>query len=111
MAVLTSTLVAGAAIASAVAGAIGTGVAMKSAHDQKKAARQANRQMQEQVDAQKKLAEKTPVYDEKKETMKAATTEAEANRKRALMDTDTVKTSALGNTGVTETKKKTLLGG
>ena len=67
--------------------------------------------MQEQVDAQKKLAEKTPVYDEKKEAMKAATTEAEANRKRALMDTDTVKTSALGNTGATEIKKKTLLGG
>ena len=35
----------------------------------------------------------------------------EANKKRILSETETIQTSALGNTGTTETKKKTLLGG
>lgn len=52
-----------------------------------------------------------PTYNAKKEEQKAATQEAEANKKRILAETDTIKTSALGNTGTTETKKKTLLGG
>lgn len=88
----------------AAATAIGTATSLKAAHDQKKATRQASAEM-------KKQAEKTPVYNEKKEMTNAANMEAEANKKRIQGETDTIKTSALGNTGTTEVKKKTLLGG
>lgn len=52
-----------------------------------------------------------PVYNAQAEKQKAANQEAEANRKRVLAETDTIQTTALGNTGTTELKKKTLLGG
>lgn len=52
-----------------------------------------------------------PTFNAKKAETKAAEQEAEANRRRVMAETETVKTSALGNTGTTETKKKTLLGG
>ena len=52
-----------------------------------------------------------PVYNAKAEQKKAATQEAEANKRRILAETDTVQTTALGNAGTTELKKKTLLGG
>lgn len=96
MAVLSAILGATAAIATAV----GTATSLKAAHDQKKATRAAQAE-----------AQKTPVYNEKKEMTKAANQEANANAKRVMAETDTVKTSALGNTGTTEVKKKTLLGG
>lgn len=86
-----------AAILSIVAGAASAAMAVKQSHDAKKAA-------QAQAAA-------TPVYNADAENKKAAMQEAEANKKRVLAQTDTIKTSALGNTGVTETKKKTLLGG
>lgn len=50
-------------------------------------------------------------FDAAKERRKAANQEAEANRKRALSETTTVQTSALGNTGGTQVQKKTILGG
>lgn len=52
-----------------------------------------------------------PTYNAKAEQEKAANQEANANRKRVMAETETVKTSALGNTGATQTQKKTLLGG
>lgn len=52
-----------------------------------------------------------PVYNAQAEKQKAANQEANANRKRVLAETDTVQTTALGNAGTTELKKKTLLGG
>lgn len=52
-----------------------------------------------------------PTYDANAEKKKAATQEAEANKKRIMQESDTIKTTALGNAGTTETKKKTLLGG
>ena len=100
MAVLSAILGATAAIATAV----GTATSLKAAHDQKKATRQATAEMKNQ-------AEKTPVFNEKKEMTKAANQEATANARRIMGETDTIKTSALGNTGVTQTQKKTLLGG
>lgn len=57
------------------------------------------------------VAKATPVYNAQAEQTKAANQEAEANRRRVMTETDTVQTSALGNTGTTELKKKTLLGG
>lgn len=101
MGVLTSILLGTAA---AVSTAVGAATSLKAAHDQKKATRQATAEM-------KKQAEKTPVYNEKKEMTKAANQEANANARRIMQETDTIKTSALGNTGTTEVKKKTLLGG
>ena len=81
----------------AISGIASTAMSMKSAHDQKK-------------EAQRQAAA-TPVYNADAEKKKAAMQEAEANRRRALSETDTVRTSALGNAGTTELKKKTLLGG
>ena len=81
----------------AAAAVAGTAASMKQAHDQKKEAQRA--------------AANVPVYNARAEKQKAANQEANANRKRVLAETDTIKTSALGNTGTTETKKKTLLGG
>lgn len=97
MAVATSAVMAGITAAAAIAG---TAVSMKQAHDQKKAAKKAQQ-----------MAAKTPVYNAKAEKQKAANQEAEANRRRVMSETDTVQTTALGNAGTTELKKKTLLGG
>jgi len=52
-----------------------------------------------------------PTFNKEAEEKKAAEQAGEANKRRALAETDTIKTSALGNTGTTELKKKTLLGG
>lgn len=52
-----------------------------------------------------------PTFNKEAEEKKAAEQEAEANKRRIMSETDTIKTSALGNTGTTELKKKTLLGG
>lgn len=84
----------------ALAAIASSAIAIKSAHDQKKAARKAQEE-----------AAKTPVYNAKAEKQKAANQEAEANRRRVMSETDTVQTTALGNAGTTELKKKTLLGG
>lgn len=97
MAVATSVITG---VVGAVAAAASAAASMKQAHDQKKAAKAA--QMQ---------AAKTPTYNADKEKQKAAMQEANANRARVMAETDTVQTTALGNTGTTETKKKTLLGG
>lgn len=97
MAVATSAVMAGITAAAAIAG---TAVSMKQAHDQKKAAKKAQQ-----------MAAKTPVYNAQAEKQKAANQEAEANRRRVMSETDTVQTTALGNAGTTELKKKTLLGG
>lgn len=94
MAVATSII--GGLLAATAAG-ISAVSSMKQAHDQKKAA-------QAQAAA-------VPTFDANAEKKKAAMQEAEANKKRVLAETDTVRTTALGNTGTTETKKKTLLGG
>lgn len=84
----------------AIAAIASTAIAAKSAHDQKKAAKRAQ-----------EAAAKTPVYNAQAEKQKAANQEAEANRRRVMSETDTVQTTALGNAGTTELKKKTLLGG
>jgi hypothetical protein len=77
----------------AAAGAIaGTATSLKSAHDAKK-------------------ANATPAYDADAEKKKAAEQEANANRRRALGETNTQRTSALGNTEGTAIQKKTVLGG
>ena len=77
----------------AAAGAIaGTATSLKAAHDAKK-------------------ANATPAYNADKEKAKAAEQEANANRKRIEGESQTQMTSALGNTGNTQTQKKTLLGG
>ena len=89
-----SAIVGGIMAAASIAGTV---TSMKQAHDQKKAAQAAQKS--------------APVYNEAAERKKSAIQEAEANRKRVLSETQTVQTSALGNTGITETKKKTLLGG
>jgi outer membrane protein OmpA-like peptidoglycan-associated protein len=96
-----------AVASTAILGAIGAAAAvataattMKQAHDQKKAAKKAQ-----------EAAAKTPVYNAQAEKQKAAKQEAEANRRRVMSETDTVQTTALGNAGTTELKKKTLLGG
>lgn len=97
MAVASSAIIGAIGAAAAVAG---TAVSMKQAHDQKKAAKKAQ-----------EMAAKTPVYNAKAQKQKAANQEAEANRRRVMSETDTVQTTALGNAGTTELKKKTLLGG
>ena len=51
-----------------------------------------------------------PQYDAKAEENKAAQQAAEANKRRALAQTETTKTSALGETSSATTGKKTLLG-
>ena len=84
-----------AAGAISIGGAATAVSALKQAHDSKK-------------EAKKQV---TPTFDANAEKKKAAMQEAEANRRRALSETDTVRTSALGNAGTTELKKKTLLGG
>lgn len=94
MAVASSAILGAIGAAAALAG---TAVSMKQAHDQKKAAQRA--------------AANVPVYNAKAEKQKAANQEAEANRRRVMSETDTVQTTALGNAGTTELKKKTLLGG
>lgn len=93
MAVATTSLLAGAMIASAVAT---TAASVTSTIQQRKAM---------------KSMKSTPAYNAKKEKNRIANQEAEANRIRALGETDTTKTSALGNTGETQLKKKTVLGG
>ena len=80
----------------AAASLAGTAASMKIAHDQKKEAKK-------QAAAQ--------AFNAEAENKKAALQEAEANRRRAMSETDTVQTTALGNAGQTELKKKTLLGG
>lgn len=87
-------VLAGIGLAAGVGSAI---MGAKQAHDQKKEAQRA--------------AANVPVYNAQAEKQKAANQEANANRKRVLAETDTVQTTALGNVGTTETKKKTLLGG
>lgn len=52
-----------------------------------------------------------PKKDANAEAQKAAAQDAEANRKRVMGETDTIRTTVLGNSGATEVKKKTLLGG
>lgn len=84
----------------AAAALAGTAASMKQAHDQKKAAKKAQ-----------EAAANVPVYNAQAEKQKAANQEANANRKRVLAETDTIQTTALGNAGTTELKKKTLLGG
>lgn len=101
MAVATTAILAGVTAATAIAGAA---TAMKAAHDQNKAAKNAQKELKKQVDA-------TPVYSPKKETNKAANMAAAENKRRAMLETDTIKTSALGNVAGTQTQKKTLLGG
>lgn len=83
----------------ALAAVAGSAMSMKNAHDQKKAAKQ--------------QAAMTPTFNADAQQKKIAMQEAEANKKRIMSETDTVHTTALGlgNTGTTETKKKTLLGG
>lgn len=93
MAVATTSLLAGAMIASAVAT---TAASVTSTIQQRKAM---------------KSMKSAPAYNAKKEKNRIANQEAEANRIRALGETDTTKTSALGNTGETQLKKKTVLGG
>lgn len=68
----------------------------KQSHDARKDARESARKAR---------------FDAAKERQQAANQEAEANRKRALGETTTVQTSALGNTGGTQVQKKTILGG
>lgn len=80
-----------------------TAMSVKASHDQNKAAKQAS--------AQQLAAAQASKFDAKKETEKATEQEALANRRRVMSETNTIKTTALGNTGTTETKKKTLLGG
>lgn len=94
MAVATSAILAGIGLAAGVGTAI---MGAKQAHDQKKEAQRA--------------AANVPVYNAQAEKQKAANQEANANRKRVLAETDTIQTTALGNAGTTELKKKTLLGG
>lgn len=81
----------------ALAGVASSAMAIKQQHDQKKEAQRA--------------AANVPVYNAQAEKQKAANQEANANRKRVLAETDTIQTTALGNAGTTELKKKTLLGG
>ena len=59
----------------------------------------------------KKGGGNTPTYNAEAEKRKAAMQEAEANKKRALSETRTIQTSALGHASGTQTQKKTLLGG
>lgn len=81
-----------------LAAGVGTAImGAKQAHDQKKEAQRA--------------AANVPVYNAQAEKQKAANQEAEANRRRVMSETNTVQTTALGNAGATELKKKTLLGG
>ncbi len=89
------------AIIGGLLAAASTVVGVKAAQDQKKEAKQ----------AAAVAAANTPKFDAEAEKRKAAAQEAEANKKRVMGETDTIRTSALGNTGVTEVKKKTLLGG
>ena len=84
----------------ALAGAAAT---IKSSHDQKKASQQAAAIQARQA--------KASTFNADEENKKIANQEAEANRKRAAMQSETIKTSALGNTGETDIRKKTLLGG
>lgn len=91
------------AVLAGLTAAVGIGstlMGMKANHDQKKALKTAQQ-----------TAAATPTYNADKEKKKAAIQEANANRARALSETDTIQTTALGNVGTTETKKKTLLGG
>lgn len=94
MAVASTAIIGAIGAAAALAG---TAASIKQAHDQKKAAQ--------------KAAANVPVYNAQAEKQKAANQEANANRKRVLAETDTIQTTALGNAGTTELKKKTLLGG
>ena len=96
-----SWVMAGISAAAAIAG---TATSIKANHDQKKAAKATQKALAKQ-------AEQTPVYNEKKEMKKAGDMAAEQNRRRVMTETDTIKTSALGNTGTTNVQKKTLLGG
>lgn len=89
MAVATSTILAGLAAAGALTGAATSIVSATKGSN----------------------ATPAPTYNYKSEQLKAANQEANANRKRVMAETDTVQTSALGNTGTTQTQKKTLLGG
>lgn len=50
-------------------------------------------------------------YDENAEKNKAAEQAANANKKRALEETETTMSSALGDVGTKQVQKKTLLGG
>lgn len=54
---------------------------------------------------------KTPVFNADAQKKKAAEQEGEANKRRVMAESDTIRTSALGNTEPTVAKKKTLLGG
>lgn len=89
-AMLSSVLATGASVAGAAAGVAATAI---------NAAKKS------------KIKNNAPAYNLDAEKKKAANQEAAANRARVLSETDTIKTSALGNTGDTTTKKKTILGG
>ena len=114
MAVATSAILGGLA---AVGAAVGAAASVKQASDQKKQAKVSQAmavQQQKEVLAQQKETQKQLAankIDVEAENKKAAMAEAEANRKRAAMQSDTIQTTALGNTEATATKKKTLLGG
>lgn len=89
---LLTALKVGAAVATIGGAAASTAISAKQSHEAREDARKAR-------------------FDAAKERQKAANQEAEANRKRALGETTTVQTSALGNTGGTQVQKKTILGG
>ena len=63
------------------------------------------------IAASHKGGNRAPSFNADAEKKKVANQEAEANKRRVMAETDTVKTTALGNTGTTQTQKKTLLGG
>jgi hypothetical protein len=86
--IATSTILAGIGAAAAIAGAT-TGIVAA---------------------ANKPKAESAPVYNADAEKKKAEETAAEQNRKRRMEQTQTVNTSALGNTQQVNTGK-TVLGG
>lgn len=89
-----------------IGSALLAGSAAKKVHDVKKEAKKTAE------DANAKLAAANKAkYDAAAEKRRAAMAEAEANKRRVMDETNTVKTTALGNTGGTQTQKKTLLGG
>ena len=89
-AMLSSVLATGASVAGAAAGVAATAI---------NAAKKS------------KIKNNAPAYNLDAEKKKAAMQTAEANKKRVMSETNTVRTSALGNTGDTQVQKKTILGG
>lgn len=99
-----------AGIAAALAAAGAAGMTMKAKHDKAKAAKRQAVVVKQRIAETEKNAKAT-TYDAEKEEQKAARVAATADKMRELIQTDTIRTSALGDIGSVETKKKTLLGG